>query len=241
MKKVILLSFLLVSLIPSHMHSLGLVLGVKGGAGLCSYSGWDYRYDLENSNLANTLKLGFAAGVFCTLDIFPVLSFQPELLLVRSGNGATEEAFFWGPYDGKVRHIDVLTYLSIPVLMKIRLAKTIIFAGPDVRIRMGNGSARLKADDETLQEMFESMGLDSMEYADDVFSSVVYAVVFGVEFGLPVKFLSGEWSLETRVQYAFTNLYSESQGSHYNALEIVLMVSYGLRVLGSKPDRSRLR
>ena len=241
MKKAVLLAILLVLLIPSPAPALGLVVGVKGGAGTCSYFGLEYWSDLADREMANALKLGYAGGVFCTLELSPLFALQPELLIVRSGNAESEEAIFWGPYEGEVRHVDVLTYLSIPMLLKLRLMNTVLYVGSEARFRVGNGTARLKADDEALQDMFESMDLDSMLYASDVFSPLIFTAVVGLEFLLPTEFVNGEWAIESRVQYSLTNIYGEGQGSDYRVFEAALMVSYGYRILGDRVRRSRIR
>ena len=106
---------------------------------------------------------------------------------------------------------------------------------------MGSGTARLKAEDDELQEMLEDLDIDSLRYAEDVFSPLVFTVVLGVEYLLPIEFLNSEWAVESRVQYAFTNIYNEDQGTNYKVFEVALMVSCGLRILGSKDRRVRIR
>lgn len=234
MKKIAVLAILLGSLLPSRVPGLGLVLGIKGGASIDSYFGSYYWSENMDDGLDGSWKVGFAAGLFCTLDLGSVFSLQPELLLVQAGNAATESALYWGPYNGSVRHVDVLTYLSIPVLMKVRLRFLAIYLGADTRLRIGSGVARLEAEDETLQQSFETAGLDSMRYADDRFAPLTFAAVLGLEYVLPFKFLKGEWGVEARSQYTFTNLLGESQASVFNAVEVAVMLNYGLRVLGSR-------
>jgi hypothetical protein len=237
MKRTILLVLALAFLVAFGAQGLGIVVGVKGGAAGDSYFGPDYWTYNSDNGLTNSWKLGFASGVFCTVDLGPWFSLQPEVLLVQAGSASTEEASYWGPYEGKVRHVDVLTYLSIPLLAKFRLGILAISLGADARFRLGSGVARLRAKDPTLQQTFEDLGLAAMRYPEDRFAPMVAAAVLGLEFGLPFRFLRGEWSVESRAEYSFANILGENQGAIYNALEISLLANYGLRVLGVKTYR----
>jgi hypothetical protein len=217
-------------------QGIGFAVGIKGGVAAGSYFGADYIAELGENALKPSAILGCTAGAFCTVDFSSVFSLQPEVLLVRTGNADIEEALFWGPYEGNVRYLDVLTYVAFPLLFKVRLGNIGLLLGADIRMRVGEAYSRLKASDETLQEVFQSMSLDWMLYSEDTFAQGVIAPVLGFEYQLPSRALGGEWSVEARITYALTNVLAESQQSFYSALGVGLLANYSFR-LKKKPGR----
>jgi hypothetical protein len=218
----------LVFFVPSSGLCLDTIVGVKGGAGVFSYLGEDYEDSLDTYDLTNDWKWGFAAGVSVALELTDVFALQPEILIVGAGDAYREDASVYGPYSEWVLAIDQLLYVTLPVLVKVRFWRFSIVAGPMPMLMLGNGKLRLKAQDENLQYDLESVGWDSVDYADGVFSKFALAVTGGTGIDLPLRRRRGVLSLEVRGYYVLTNVLDESQGMDFQSYGFLVMAGYGL-------------
>ena len=236
---------MMLTILPSG-HCLESVLGVKAGVGHFSYVGRDYKDLLEGAGVQNELKLGLVAGLFAVIEITKFFVFQPEILLIRAGDALSEPAsawdsVLWGPYYGRVKYIDRVTYVAIPLLLKFRLGTISFHAGPTPMLMIGDGELRLKADDDWLQDDLEYTGMDSVEYAEEVFSSFALAAAAGIGIEFPVGRRGGIFMLEARGHYIFTNVLGEGQGMDFQAYAIMVTAGYGVSSRGRELRRSRIR
>jgi hypothetical protein len=248
MTKILLSYFWIMMLVlfPLRVDCLDSVIGVKGGLGHFSYAGEDYRDYLESADVQNAVRLAFAAAVFATLEISQAFAFQAEILLLRAGDACIGDAsvwddVLWGPYYGQVKYIDKTTYLAVPVLAKIHFGRVSLMAGPTLMVKMGSGKSILRAEDEWLDYDFESTGLDSMEYTNDVFSCFLLAAAIGIGIEFPVGRRGGIFLLETRGHYVFTNVLGESQGQTFQAYGVIVMAGYGWDAKARRLIRSKVR
>lgn len=229
---VLLVSVLVILLIPSVGLCLDTIVGVKGGAGVFSYLGEDYRDFLDTYYLEAEWKWGFAGGAFASIELSDIFALQPEILIVGAGNAYKEDASVYdplgGPYSEWVLTIDEILYATLPVLVKVRFWRISVYAGPTPMLMLGNGKVRLKAQDENLQDDLESVGLSSVDYADGVFSKFALAATGGIGIELPFRRRRGVFSLEARAFYVFTNILDESQGLIFQSYGFVVMAGYGL-------------
>ena len=140
-RKVSLFLLIVFLFIPSSGLCLDKIVGLKGGAGFFGYLGEDYQDFLNDYNLTNDRKWGFAAGAFVAFKLNDVLTLQPEILLLGAGNAYREDAsvydaLLWGPYSEWVLTIDELLYATLPILVKVRFWRFSVFAGPTPMLAM---------------------------------------------------------------------------------------------------------
>jgi hypothetical protein len=195
--------------------------GIKGGIGHFSYYGSDYGDILDDPDLSNGLKLGLVAGVFASLPISDSISLQPELLIAMQGDKFRGDAAAAGPYDGVVKMIDKVPYLSIPFLIKFHMSNISIFAGPDVLIKIGTGEMEIKATDDALDALVGG----SADYPSEDYVDFGYAAVAGVAFPLSNK--AAQIMLDARFQLGLNNvLNDEVYITELKQYAIIVMVEY---------------
>jgi hypothetical protein len=140
MKKVFLLSFLLVLLCVSPpATALDISVGGKGGIAHSGYMGSDHKDFLSSFNQKNALALRLVLGAFVTFSVMDYLQIQPEILVLGSGGKTVDSTDPDSEY-----FIEKFTYLNIPVLIKgvfnLFTGSFFVFAGPGIRILLGDGS-----------------------------------------------------------------------------------------------------
>ena len=114
-----------------------MMFGVKGGLNLANLSG--------DELVDNSMKIGFAGGVFMCYSFTEIFAIQPELLFSMKGAK-------WGKNDEDL----ALNYFEIPLLFKVNLPtegkmKPSLYAGPVLGILM---SAKYNDKDE--KELWKS-------------------------------------------------------------------------------------
>jgi hypothetical protein len=101
-----------------------MMFGVKGGLNLANIIG----EDVEN----NSMKVGFAGGVFMCYNLTEIFAIQPELLYSMKGV----------KYEAGILEVNQnLNYFEIPLLLKVNLPtegkiKPSLYAGPALGILM---------------------------------------------------------------------------------------------------------
>jgi hypothetical protein len=217
MKKLwlVVLALLMVSVIG---FSLDLSAGVKAGFNVSSYAGSDYRNYLEDWPADNAIHLGFQFGGFATIGLLDFLAIEPEVLVAFLGDTFKEDMKPYG-YGGYARYYDKLTYLEPAVLAKIRFGSFNVFAGPMLMVRLGSGKTGTKADDDDLDDLIA----DEVDYEDDVFKKMVFAVTGGGGSMVPVG--PGDLLVEVRGQYSLQNMLNEDEYRFHN-YSIMMMLGY---------------
>lgn len=131
------LIFFIVLLLPVLSFGINISAGIKGGPSINHFYGndWDSMI-MSATDYDQTMKLGFSAGIFLSIDIFKFLSIQPEFYFSLMG-GALDFTDVQGLgelwYSYKV--------LEIPVLVKGNFdtdsLRASLFTGPDFIIPVG--------------------------------------------------------------------------------------------------------
>lgn len=101
--------------------------GVKGGLSLSQIS---FTGEGSSEGLANLAKPVF--GAFFALNLGPALSIQPEVYYLKQGVARNQTLD-----DTEMRTVQVLSYIHVPVLARMRFMKggklkPVVFAGPAV-------------------------------------------------------------------------------------------------------------
>ena len=196
-KGIVILCVMFATMLVFSAAAEDLVFGIKGGLGHFSYYGSDYSDVIDDPTLSNGLKLGLIAGLFVSIPVSDYVSIQPEFLIAIQGDKFREDADVYGPYDGYIKYIDNVPYLSLPVLFTYNLIKLSIFAGPDILIKLGAGKWKANPTDDALSSV-------SGEYTSDVFVGFGYALVAGVAYQLQAG--SAGIVLDARFQLGLNNI-----------------------------------
>ena len=108
--------------------------GIKVGLNFATVGG-EYTNGLDLQSIT-----AFNAGVFAKFDLLDLLALQPELLYTMKGYKLAETSI---PMFGNISVTGNISYLEIPVLLKLRIPfssfgiiKTNIFAGPEVAFKL---------------------------------------------------------------------------------------------------------
>jgi hypothetical protein len=159
------------SVSASPARAQGVSGGIKGGALFASIP--KLTDNTQGTGIEFGRRLGFAGGMFVTLDLLPGLSIQPEVIFTQKGAAAEDADVDW-----TLR----LDYIDIPVLARLDVGaagvRAYLFGGPSFNV---NIRARTTVDG------------DDEDIGDDVEKREI-AVVAGL--GLQVgKFLvEGRWT-----------------------------------------------
>ncbi|WP_299769280.1 porin family protein [uncultured Dokdonia sp.] len=197
MKKITLLSSILIALCCSLSHGQGIGYGFKLGANVSQIN--SFSFDIVNTagdtpreafDILENSNLGFAITFFAEIPISERLAFQPEFMFSSQGN----------KFEG-LRY----EYLQLPLALKVNLNKFFINLGPQAGLKV---SAFEQSDDFKSFE-FSGFGGLGYQFTDNIFAEVRYTIGFSEVFEddavieLP-KFISG--SNETNVDNVLTNL-----------------------------------
>ncbi len=140
--------------LPQYCSAQGVSFGLKGGINMAKLTGSDAG--------TNSMKTGFVAGAFTTVDMV-FLNIQPEILF--SQKGATYEVFGLSIDENH-------NYLEIPVLFKFPLGKIVvpsIYVGPSLGMLM-------------------SADVEGFDIKDGL-KSTDLGLVFGMDVKTPVKLI----------------------------------------------------
>ncbi len=132
MKRLLIVSaLLLVTVLFSNAQ--GFRLGAKAGANLQQINGVGF---------SNGFEFGYQAGGFIELDFSKTFGIQPEVVFSETVNRL-------GSNSGQILNVSTtdninLSYLSIPILLRISTGKLITFlVGPQYSILLNNGATLL--------------------------------------------------------------------------------------------------
>jgi hypothetical protein len=190
MKKVF-LSLALIIFISAAGFSQGLHLGVKAGANASKISGQSFEDGFE---------LGYQLGGFMELDFSKSLGIQPEVLFSQA---STKTTSFNGNLTPNTEA--KLSYLSIPVLLRINTSKLVtLHVGPQYSIMLNN--------DKTL-----------VQNGSDAFKSGAFAMVAGIQFNLNAFRIYGRYNI------GLTNLNDIDNKEEWKSQQI--QVGLGLKIL----------
>ncbi|WP_299213965.1 porin family protein [uncultured Dokdonia sp.] len=167
MKKITLLSSILVMLCCSLSHGQGIGYGFKLGVNVSQIN--SFSFDVvnisggtptqDNSSSIDESRIGFTAAFFAEIPINERLSFQPEFAYSSQGN----------KFEG-LRY----EYLQLPLALKINLNKLFINAGPQVGLKI---SAFEQSDNFSSFE-FAGFGGLGYQFTDNIFIEARYTVGF---------------------------------------------------------------
>jgi len=162
---VLLIAAFAISAFAAEIH-----YGVTGGLNLSNFTGEDA------DDFA--MKLGFNVGAMLDIELFSVLSFQPELLYTMKGANADTG-------DGSL----ALNYLEIPILLKVTPVSNdkmdiSVFAGPFVAMKLS-------------EKITDSDG-DELDLDEDRYTSMDMGLNFGAGVTMP---FAGETKLGLQAGY----------------------------------------
>ena len=122
MKKILLLACLAAGLSSTAVRAQGVRIGIKAGPSLTSFNGRD----------ADGLKykFGFHGGVLAELGVADNFAIQPEVLFSTKGTKGLDE------FSGEEVKFN-LSYVDIPVLLKVKADGLFFEAGPQLGIKVG--------------------------------------------------------------------------------------------------------
>jgi hypothetical protein len=121
MKKII-TAMAVLFLVNNIVAAQNFAIGLKAGANLGKISG---------SSFSNEYKLSFHAGAFMSLDFNKKIGIQPEVLLSQSQAQTVSSGVILPPNNQDYN----LSYLSIPLLLRYKFSKVIVFnVGPQYSI-----------------------------------------------------------------------------------------------------------
>jgi len=129
MKKSIILTFALVTVIIMGSYAQGFHIGVKGGANIVK---------LDGQSFDQQFKFGYVLGGFAEINFTKKWGIQPELLFSQTNYRTADNASAVIP--GGINDVKgSLNYLSIPLLLNFRPVKLIsLQAGPQFAILLNN-------------------------------------------------------------------------------------------------------
>lgn len=113
MKKIFLICVLLIATTLT-LQAQTITYGIKGGLNFANQKGSDII--INNTNYKTSTITAFHIGLLAKIDIFNGLALQPELLYTTKGANYK---------DAVNEFINELGYLSIPVMLKINLNKSL--------------------------------------------------------------------------------------------------------------------
>ena len=122
MKKILLLACLAAGLSSTAVRAQGVRIGIKAGPSLTTFNGKD----------ADGLKykFGFHGGILAELGITDNFAIQPEILFSMKGAKGLDDL------SGDEAKIN-LSYVDIPVLLKVKADGLFFEAGPQLGIKVG--------------------------------------------------------------------------------------------------------
>jgi hypothetical protein len=211
------LAFLVVLLIlPLAAFAFDVTIGVKGGVAAPFYTGADYE-DLLAGGAQTEFRLGFSAGGFVTIGIIDLLAIQPEVMYSMMGGNFGDDLATW---------LDKVTFLEVPVLLKVRLKAGNLSLhpsiGPDFLIKIGEWKAELR--DDTTGEVLPIATYDM---------SIMRMPIIGAVAGLGLLFPVGDGVLTVDARYhlGLMSRYTEDNGLDWKQNNVQLLVGYGFPVV----------
>jgi len=181
MKKLILLSFLMMS-ISLSINAQKTEFGIKAGYNLA---------DLRGSTIFNEFQSGFSAGFFFDYQLKEQWWIQPELLLSNQGGKSNRNADFGIDVtnDAKIESQIQLSYLNLPLMLKYYPFKSFYAEfGPQIGLLIDSQYTRMSSNEfekEDLTRIFERTKND---------------FDLGLNFGLGYKF---DFGLRITARYNF--------------------------------------
>lgn len=129
MKKSLILTFALITVIVTGSYAQGFHIGIKGGANIVK---------MDGESFDQQFKFGYAVGAFAELNFTKKWGIQPEVLFSQTNYRTAENASAVIP--GGVNDVKgSLNYLSIPILLTYRPVPLIsLQAGPQFGILLNN-------------------------------------------------------------------------------------------------------
>lgn len=164
-----------------------------------------------------TYNSGWVGGVAFNSPVTNVLSFQPELLLIKKGYGVDES-------DGNVHIAKNVSFnqIEVPLMFKYTLSASIFRFffnfGPSVGYYLdGKYSETRSTDTRSREGSFQFRDGEMIRRGDSNFFAERVAVNrfdFGLQFGggLGLKLGAGTLLFEARYGHGLTNLYQEQSG-----------------------------
>jgi hypothetical protein len=209
MKKLLMLTLVVLFVCSITTNAAGISLGLKGGLAIANLSG-AFIEELEEEIEADLgSKMVFAGGVFVDIGFSEMIGLQPEILYISKGAKA-EEA------EGSVTMN--LTYLEIPLLLKLKIPASPlltfqILAGPTIGMNLGAKGVIEATGEETQEEDFK----DDIKLMD-------MGVSFGAGVGIGLG-SSGILTLDGRYTMGLVSI-AEDAGEEAKTNYISIMAGY---------------
>lgn len=204
MKKICLTAMMLVLLVTGAYAQAR--IGVRAGLNLADVAG-DHAEGMD-------MRLGYHVGAVLNFGITETIFWQPEWVLSQQGSAYSLSDDF-GTSEGRL----TLTYLNIPLLVKVVLVKGLhLQAGPQIGLLL---SARDKGD-------FSGSG-DVVAYNEEL--KDISVVDFGAVLGVGYQFSSGV-NLSLRYNKGFSNIYDGVNSEQLKLTNSVVQFSVGYLPFG---------
>jgi hypothetical protein len=204
MKIAIIGAFFSTMVLSSCLAQFGAAFGVKGGLTVSSFN------NASGSVSANTTGMG---GLFVNLQLAPVFTIQPELVLTKKGAIQT---------NNNIKNDIRITYFEVPILVKIRMPFDNvffphIFAGPNFAY---NVNSKLVVTD-------NNTGLYLPTNSDDIRKSDVGGILGA---GIDIQSKSIFFTIDGRYGFGFNKLGSNSVYLDVKNRAWTFTVGLGIRI-----------
>lgn len=188
MKRLI-LSFATLMLVMSTVTAQDVRFGPKAGVNISNVK---FKFDGDSESYDS--KVGFHVGGFAEIGLAESFAIQPELLFSTLGTQQKEDGDKWS-FN--------LSYLSVPVLFKYKVAGFGAYLGPQVGFLLG------------AKEKYKIDGDTESDDVKEEYKGIDFAGVIGVEYNL-----NNGLGFSARYQAGLSNIYDFEGDDDGNSVKV---------------------
>jgi len=188
MKKLLLVTAIVLFVCSISTRAAGISFGLKGGLAIANASGDFIDAMAEEMEAEVGSKMGFLGGIFADIGLSENFGIQPEILYISKGIKATGEED-----EEEFTSTVNLTYLEIPLLLKLKIPASPqlrfqILAGPAIGMNLG---AKVAIDVEG-EDIPDEDIKDDIKYMD---MGVSFGAGVGIGMGSGILTLDGRYTM----------------------------------------------